>query len=227
MKKIAPILILVVFLSGCSGLTPILNLITSPTPDIPPDTRTPEPTVTLIPTRDLFATRTSTAITFTPTETPFIPERTPTQTFSATLTPPPVSTSNVSFFTPANPGFVTVLVSSPILYYNTGSCLPRTLTITAFVEDLIRTDFVMLFMRLREKSDTMLLGEWSSGEMLEQENGSYAYSVSALNLRQYIYFRDAWLEYQLISYDENGVELARTQIYDRNLSLVMCRSVSP
>lgn len=227
MKKFTPFLIVVLLLSGCSGLAPMFDLIVSPTPVIPTKTRTPQPTVTLIPTRDLFATQTPTPITFTPTQTPLVPEKLPTQTFSPSLTPPPITTFNASLFTPKNTGFLTVLVSNSVLYYNTGPCLPRTITVTAFVDDLIRTDMVLVFMRLREKSDTMLLGEWSSGEMIQQENGSYSYSISAINLRKYIYFRNAWLEYQLVSFDENRVELARTQIYDRTMSLIMCRSVSP
>lgn len=227
MKKIAPILLLVLILSGCSGLSPILSLIASPTPGIPTKTRTPQPTVTLIPTRDLFATTTPTPVTFTPTETPLVPDQLPTQTRLPSLTAPPVSTSNIEFYTPQSQGFVAVLISNYVLYYNTGACSPRSLTITAFVQDLVHTDTVLLFMRLREKSDTMLLGEWSAGEMLENDNGSYSYEVTAVKLRKYYWFRDAWLEYQLVTYDKNRVELARTQIYDRNISLIMCRTFSP
>ncbi|HUG34166.1 MAG TPA: hypothetical protein VMJ90_05315 [Anaerolineales bacterium] len=227
MKKIAPILLLAIFLGGCSGLDPILSLITSPTPGIPTETRTPQPTVTLIPTRDLFATTTPTPVTNTPTETPLVPDQLPTQTRLSSLTPPPVSTSNIEFYTPQSQGFVAVLNSNYVLYYNTGACSPRSLTITAFVQDLVHTDTVLLFMRLREKSDTMLLGEWSAGEMLENDNGSYSYQVTAVKLRKYYWFRDAWLEYQLVTYDKNRVELARTQIYNRNISLVMCRTFSP
>lgn len=226
MKKIVPFL-LALILSGCSGLAPVLNLIASPTPAIPTETPTPQPTVTRIPTRDLFATQTPTPITFTPTETPLVPDKLPTQTLSPSLTPPSISTSSISFYTPQSQGFVAVLISNYVLYYNTGACSPRSVVITAFVEDLVHTDMVLLFMRLREKSDTMLVGEWSSGEMLKNDNGSYRYEVEAVNLRKYYWFRDAWLEYQLITYDEDRVELARTQIYDRNLSLVMCRTLSP
>lgn len=227
MKKLAPILILSLLLGGCSGLAPILELIASPTPAPPTKTRTPQPTVTLIPTRDLFATLTPTPVTFTPTETPLVPDQLPTQTRSPSLTPPPVSTSNIEFYTPQSQGFVAVLISSYALYYNTGSCMPRSLVVTAFVQDLVLTDSVLLFMRLREKSDTMLVGEWSAGEMLKNENGSYSYEVTAVKLRKYYWFRDAWLEYQLVAYDRNRVELNRTQIYDRNISLIMCRTFSP
>jgi hypothetical protein len=227
MKKIAPILLVVLILSGCSSLSPILERFASPTQGVPTETRTPQPTVTLIPTRDLFATLTPTPITSTPTDTPLVPDLLPTQTLSSSPTSPPISTSSISFYTPQSMGFVAILASNYVLYYNTGACSPRSLTITAFVQDLVHTDMVLLFMRLREKSDTMLVGEWSSGEMIKNDNGSYSYDVEAVNLRKYYWFRNAWLEYQLVTYNKNREELARTQIYDRNVSLVMCRTFSP
>ncbi|MCC6298818.1 MAG: hypothetical protein IT314_05945 [Anaerolineales bacterium] len=227
MKKFFTVALLAVFLSGCSGLTPLIDLIASPTP-IPPDTLTPRPTVTLIPTRDLFATLTPTLLTHTPTTTPLVPEQgdTDTPTPLPTFAPPSTSQGS-SILTPKGGGFLTILTSHYVIYYNTGSCSPRTVKVTAFVQDIIHTDHVLIFMRPREKSDTMLLGDWSSGEMLQNDNGSYSYDVSAVNIRKYYWFRDAWIEYQLIAYDEDGVELARSQIFDRNLSLVMCRSFSP
>lgn len=100
--------------------------------------------------------------------------------------------------------------------------MPRSLTVTAFVEDLIHTDKVYLFMRPREKSDTMLLGDWSAGEMIQGDNGAFNYTISPPNIRKYYWFRNAWIEYQLVSFDENLVELARTQIYDRTMSLILC-----
>lgn len=228
MKKFIQLALLSFLLSGCSGLTPLLDLIATPTPPPPADTPTIQPTVTLIPTRDLFATLTPTPITFTPTETPLVPEGQETQT--ATVQPtlrPPSTSQGASVLTPRSNGFITILASHYVIYYNTGPCLPRTLTVTAFVQDIIRTDSVLIFMRPREKSDTMLLGDWSSGEMLQNENGSYYYDISAVNIRKYYWFRDAWLEYQLVSFDEDRKELARSQIFDRNISLVMCRAVSP
>lgn len=228
MKKIIPILLFTMFLSSCSGLTPLLNLIATPTAVVIADTPTPGPTVTLIPTRDLFATLTSTPVTFTPTETPFIPDQplTATPTPSSTARPPSTLQGN-TFFTPQGTGFLAVLTSHYAIYYNTGACSPRTLTVTAHVQDLVHTDTVLIFMRPREKSDTMLLGDWSSGEMTQNDNGSYSYDISAVNIRKYYWFRNAWLEYQLVSYDEDRVELARTPVYDRSLSLVMCGSFSP
>ena len=223
MKKIVPILLLVFISSGCSSLSPLLDLVISPTSAPPTETRTPQPTVTRIPTQNLFATLTSTPVTFTPTDTPLIPDQppTPTPTPRATL-PPPSTSQGLTFFTPVNKGFLTVLISSGVLYWNTGPCMPRSLTVTAFVDDLVHTDKVYLFMRPREKSDTMLLGDWSAGEMIQGDNGSFSYTVSARNIKKYHYFRNAWIEYQLVSFDKNLMELARTQVYDRTMSLILC-----
>ncbi|MBV6450947.1 MAG: hypothetical protein DCC56_12910 [Anaerolineae bacterium] len=228
MKKfIQAVSIATLFLSGCSGLTPLLDLIATPTPPPPVDTPTPQPTVTLIPTRDLFATLTPTPITFTPTKTPFVPNQpTETPTIPPTFQLPSTSQGS-SILTPQGNGFLTILTSHYVVYYNTGPCSPRTLTVTAFVQDIIHTDTVLIFMRPREKSDTMLLGDWSSGEMLQNENGSYYYDVSAVNIRKYYWFREAWIEYQLVAFDKDKKEIARSQVFDKNLSLVMCRSVSP
>ncbi len=222
MKKIILAALPIMLLSGCSGLAPIIDLIVTPTPP-PADTFTPQPTVTLIPTRDLFATLTPTPVTFTPTETPLIPEQ------KATATPSPVSTiplpstvQGESFFTPISQGFVTVLISSTVVYWNTGPCSPRSSIVTAIVNDVVHTDTVLLFMRAREKSDTMLLGDWSSGEMIKNEKGAFTYTVTAESIRKYIHFRNAWLEYQLVAYDKNMKEIARTQVYERSMSLILC-----
>ncbi len=211
------------FLSGCAGLAPILDLIATPTLPPPVDTPTPQPTVTLIPTRDLFATLTATPVTFTPTKTPLVPDQpTETPTFQ-----PPSTSQGSSILTPKGGGFITILASHYVIYYNTGPCSPRTLTITAYVQDIIHTDSVLIFMRPREKSDTMLLGDWSSGEMLQNDNGSFYYDISAVNIRKYYWFKEAWIEYQLVAYDEDKIELARSQVFDKNISLVMCRAISP
>src|SRR5512141_925710 len=68
MKKILPILLITALLSsGCSSLAPLLQLATTPTSAPPVDTFTPAPTVTKIPTQDLFATATYTPTSLIPT----------------------------------------------------------------------------------------------------------------------------------------------------------------
>lgn len=228
MKRLFPILLVAAFLmNGCGGLAPILEMIATPTP-IPQDMPTPQPTVTLFPTVDLFATLTPTPVTFTPTATPLVPDQTetstpfPTPTFKA-----PSTVVGDSFFTPVNKGFLTILLSGGAVYWNSGPCSPRSIKVTAFVSDIIHTDYVLLFMRPREKSDTMLLGDWSSVEMIPGKNGNFIYEVGAKNIRKYYWFIQAWVEYQLVAYDKDGVELFRSQVFDKTLSLIMCRPINP
>jgi hypothetical protein len=231
MKKFIPFILLGLILSSCSGGLPNLtNLIASPTIPVPTQTFTPQPTVTLIPTQDLFVVPTATPVTFTPTATSLIPEQLP-----PTLTPIPLPTfsrefindlSSTTFFV-ETVGFRGVLYSGPTLYWNEGPCTARSIKITAFVEDPERTDRVFLFMRLRDKKNTLNVSEWSAGaEMIKVENGSFNYNVETHNLRRYYHFKDAWIEYELVAVNENLEIIGRTPLYDRNLSLVMCGSLS-
>jgi len=228
MKKIIQILLLGVFLAGCSVLPGLPPLLTSPTPPQPAETPTPFISATPIPTQNLFATSTSTPLTFTPTVTALGAELfTPTATetnFPTPGLPPDIGSSD--YFTPVNTGFLAVLISNPTIYWNEGPCSPRNIKISAFVEDLINTDKVILFMRLREKKNTLNVTEWGAGaEMIKADNGSFNYNVRTFNIRRYYYFVDAWLEYQLVALAEDQQVIGRTQIYDRNLSLVRCQPI--
>lgn len=227
MKKILPMLLLALVVTSCSFTLPdISGLLATPTAPPPVDTATPQPTVTLIPTQDLFAASSATPITFTPTETSLIPAD-----LLATATPIPLPTfsqqfindmSSTTFFV-QNVGFRGVLYSDSILYWNQGSCKTRSIKITAFVEEPDRTDRVFLFLRLRDKANTLNVGEWSAGaQMIKLEDGSFNYNIETHNLRRYQYYKNAWIEYELVSVNENLEVLGRTQLYDHNISLVKC-----
>jgi hypothetical protein len=232
MKTLIRIFLLAIILAGCSGLPGLPPLLASATPVPPSDTPTPFISETPIPTQNLFATSTSTPLTFTPTVTAlgaehFTPTNTETPFVQASPTaglPPDVLSGE--YFTPKGTGFLSVLVSNNVIYWNEGPCMPRNIKVSAFVEDPLNTDQVLLFMRLREKKNTLLLTEWGSGAiMVKEDNGSFNYNVRTFNIRRYYHFRDAWLEYQLVALDEDGKVIGRTPIYDRNLSLVLCRPV--
>lgn len=227
MKKIIPVILLGLILASCSGQLPNLsNLITSPTPTIIPDTATPQPTVTLIPTIDLFVVPTATPVTFTPTATSLIPEQ-----VLPTLTPIPLPTfsqefindmSSTTFFA-QNVGFKGILFSDATLYWGEGACKTRSIKITAFVEDPARTDRVFLFLRLRDKTNTLNVGEWSAGaQMIKVEDGSFNYNVETHNLRRYFFYKQAWIEYELVAVNENLEILGRTPLFDHNISLAKC-----
>jgi hypothetical protein len=230
MKKIIFLILIGLSLSGCSGGLPdIASLIASPTPAIPTDTPTPQPTVTLIPTKDLFATSTSTPVTFTPTETPLVREQPPTLTPTPTVIPLPTFSeefindmSKITFFG-QNVGFKGILYSGATLYWGEGACEPRRIKMTVFVDEPDRTDRVFLFVRLRDKQNTLNLGEWSAGaEMIKIEDGSFNYNIETHNLRRYYYYKSAWIEYQFVSINEKREILGRTQLYDHNISLTKC-----
>jgi len=237
MKKLIFFILIGTFLSSCSGGLPNLtNLIASPTASVPPITATAQPTVTLIPTSDLFALPTATPVTFTPTvgteaatSTSLIPELIPTGT------PLPLPTfsrefindlSTTTFFV-ETVGFRGILYSDPTLYWNEGPCTTRRIKITAFVEDPARTDRVFLFTRLRDKKNTLNVSEWNAGaEMIKIDDGSFNYNIETHNLRRYFYYRDAWIEYQLVAVNQYLEIIGRTQLYDRNISLAMCKALS-
>lgn len=233
MKKNIYIFVLSILLSSCASLSDVAQLIWTPTP-VPAlaDTPTPTASITPAPTQNLFATSTSTPITFTPTVTQigaelFTPTGTATDfptTYPTAGLPPGLLGGN--YFTPVNTGFLAVLISNNVMYWNEGPCSPRDIKFSAFVEDTVNTDKVLLFTRLREKKNTLNVTDWNAGAiMVEADNGSYNYNVHTWNLRRYYYYREAWLEYQLVAVNEYLEVLARTQIYDRNISLVRCQPV--
>jgi hypothetical protein len=232
MKKKSYLLILSIFLSGCASLSDVVQAIWTPTPIPVADTPTPTASITPAPTQNLFATSTPTPLTFTPTVTQigaelFTPTGTATDfpTTYPTLGFPPGVLSG-TYFTPVSTGFLAVLISNNVMYWNAGPCTPREIKFSAFVEDTINTDKVLLFTRLREKKNTLNVTDWNAGAiMVEDENGSYNYTVHTWNMDRYYYYRDAWLEYQLVSVTQNLDVIARTQIYDRNISLVRCQPV--
>jgi hypothetical protein len=233
MKKIIPFILLGLILSSCAGGFPDLtSLIASATPTIPADTPTPQPTVTLIPTQDLFATSTATPVTFTPAPATFTPAETSLIPDLPTLIPLPTFSqefindlSSTTFFA-QNVGFKGVLYSDAVLYWNEGPCKTRSIKITAFVEDPERTDRVFLFLRLRDKQNTLNVGEWSAGaEMIKVESGSFNYNVETHNLRRYYYYKNAWIEYELVAVNENLEVIGRTPLFDHNISLAKCMPV--
>ena len=237
MKKLIQILLLGVLLAGCSELSNINlpQLIATATPPPPVDSPTPLSSSTPVPTQDLFATFTSTPLTFTPTVTLVGAELfTPTSTATAPPTLQSFPTPGLpqdavggDYFTPKTVGFLATLLSSNTIYWNEGPCMPRNIKVSAFVEDVVNVDKVFLFTRLREKKNTLNVTDWNSGALMikNEENSSFNYNIRTFNIRRYYYFKEAWLEYQLVALNEDRQEIGRTPIYDRNITLVRCQPV--
>jgi hypothetical protein len=232
MKKLIQVLLIALLLAGCSALPSFPPLLATQTSPPPTNTRTPFISETPIPTQNLFATATPTPMTFTPTPTSlgaelFTPTSTETSYPTDFPTPDiPLDPEDSGYFTPQNTGFLGILISNNTMYWNEGPCSPRNINVSAFVEDQINTHHVLLFTRLREKKNTLNVTEWNSGAlMVKADNGSFNYNIRTFNLRRYYYFVDAWLEYQLVAFNEDREVIGRTGIYDRNISLVRCRPV--
>jgi hypothetical protein len=232
MKKFIQVLLVALLLAGCSGFPSLPPLLATQTSPPPSDTPTPFISETPIPTQNLFATATPTPLTFTPTPTSlgaelFTPTSTQTSFPTDFPTPDiPLDPEESGYFTPQNTGFLGILISNNTMYWNEGPCSPRNINVSAFVEDQINTDHVLLFTRLREKKNTLNVTRWNAGAlMVKAENGSFNYNIRTFNLRRYYYFVDAWLEYQLVAFNEDREVIGRTGIYDRNISLVRCRPV--
>jgi len=231
MKKTTTILLFAVFLAGCAGFEmPDINaLLTTPT-FTPAPTETPRPTVTLVPTRDLFAISSATPVTFTPTVTPLVDESArPTLLPTQTLIPLPtfseqfINDQSRSTFFEENVGFKGILYNAATLYWGEGACITRSIKFTVFVEDPERTDRVFLFMRLREKQNTLNVGEWNAGsEMIKVDDGSFNYNIEPFHLRRYSGYKNAWIEYEFVAVNERNEILGRTQLYDHNISLAKC-----
>ena len=235
MKKIPLILLVISLLAGCANMPDISQFLVTSTLAPVVDTATPQPTVTMIPTTDYFAILTSTPITFTPTNPPLVFDSSvtplPTDTPVPTLTLVPLPTFSEQFINDMSKitflnetfGFQTILYDGATLFWDQGACMPRSIKLTAFVDDPARTDRVFLFMRLRDKQNTLNLGEWSAGaQMIKLDDGTFNYNIETHNLRRYFYYKTAWIEYQLVSVNDKLEILGRTQIYDHNLSLVKC-----
>lgn len=104
--------------------------------------------------------------------------------------------------------------------------MPRDIKMSAFVEDTVNTDKVLLFMRLREKKNTLNLTDWGAGAiMVKADNGSFNYDIRTFNIKHYYYFKEAWLEYQLVAFTKDFQEIGRTPVYDRNITLSRCQPV--
>lgn len=231
MKKTIPFLLLIALLAGCSGFQfpDLTQLLATSTAAEPALTATLQPTVTLIPTRDLFAISTNTPVTYTPTEASSVSGALPTAVPTQTPVPLPTFSENfindlsVTTFLEQNVGFRGVLFSASTMYWGEGACVNRSIKMIVFVDDPDRTDRVFMFLRLRDKENTLNVGEWSAGaEMIKLEDGSFNYNIETHNLRRYFAYKNAWIEYQFVSVNEKNEILGRTQLYDRNLSLVKC-----
>lgn len=220
MKCYAVITFLILLALACS-LSDIPGLIPEATP--PPPTE--PPTSTSPPTETPTITPTQPTPTFTPTPTPLGWQPTPTTAptekgetnLSIAPTLPPLE--EIVTNTPKYSGFLTVFLQSNVIYW--GACSPNSTLITATVENPVKVDGVILFLRLKDKKfedET----EWRGVAMDKQDGGLYTYTLHYKNLNDYGHFTHAWVLYQLVAVNKKGEPIGRTVVYDNRLSLEAC-----
>ncbi|MGD8405468.1 MAG: hypothetical protein PVJ21_17560 [Anaerolineales bacterium] len=226
MKKTICILTLMFALTACS-LNDVVALLVTPT--VPPpqiDTSTPTvfytpsqtPTITPVPS----FTSTPTLVGFgngggvsTDQANPL-----PTLILIPTTTPGP----QVSLLSDPGSLIVSLSVSSDVLYW--GYCdVPEYVDFNVRLANNIQVVYVLLFMRLVDKSGYGAT-DWGGGAIMKEGDGSnYSYRVTPDRISRYNEFRNAWVEYQIVVTTYNLKDLASSPVYRRNLSLEFCLPV--
>lgn len=118
-------------------------------------------------------------------------------------------------------GFIAINISEKE-FYRTADCQPSSVKFTAQVEDVRKTAFVLLFVRFKSKQ-TDASGEWANSiPMRSSGGGTFSHDLIADEMEGLEYFKNAWVQYQLVATDGNGGILGRTDIFSERLTLLDC-----
>lgn len=226
MKKRSFLLLLLILLSGCSGL-PSIPFFGTSTPTNPP-----QPTVTPFAlsdtnTPDLFVLNTLTPTTTPGAGTPIVTETplpTATPTFRPTIT---LEAIDPSLFTPSPNLFMAVQRSTNQIVWGSTCEGPRRIKFTAQVMPARRLRFVTLWYRLQDKYSGRHT-DWGGGAILsDNDQGTYFYNLNLSQIRNYRYYEDAWLQYQLVASTVTRRVLGRSVVSRSDISLTHCTLINP
>lgn len=217
MKKVVLSLLVALMLSSCS-ITTLEQLLLPPTMT-PLPTPVPSETPTEIPT----PTPVTPSLTYTPTPT-LIGFKTPTRTPEISLTPNAFTPFNMITPDTATPsvvmtGFVTVFISAEEFYKK--GCEPGSVKFTAQVAKPAEAIFVVLFVRFKSKQ-TGNTSEWTSIGMQPLGAGTFTHDLVPEEMKNMDSYKNAWVEYQLVTTNLDANELGRTAIFSERLTLLNC-----
>lgn len=122
-------------------------------------------------------------------------------------------------------GFHLVTTSLPEIYKAGKGCEPSVVRITAQVSDTLRVKYVLLFARFKSLTAERA-GKWTSLPMIILNPGVYVFDLSSDQMYDDAYFENAWIEYQIVSTNQSGVEIGRTGIFKERLTMIACVSPS-
>lgn len=215
MKKILPLLLLVLFSLACSvgSFAPVATTMPESTQT---DTATPLPTETpVLPTSTFTLTPTlvgyksptpSPAATDTPTITP---------TFTQIVVQPLFVLPTVKM-----EGFVSVTTSLTEIYKAKG-CEPSVVRVTAQLSSMTSVEYVLLFARFKSLRAERA-SKWTNIPMTHLGGGTYIYDLSSNQMLEDAYFETSWIEYQVVSTNKAGREIGRTDIFKERLKMLQC-----
>lgn len=228
MKKIV-ILLLTAIITACSAFPVDLSFLT---PATPAPTDTLQPTVTRFPsptaTRDLFAVNTEAPTEIPPTRDPALtlPPATrtepPAPTFRSTITLEPV---DPSLFTPSPNIFTYVQRSTGQVVWGSTCDGDRSIMFTANVTPVRRLKYVLLFIRLQDKYSGRHT-EWGAGAIMkDNDQGKYFYRLELDQIEDYMFYEDAWLQYQLVASTVGLTVLGRSVVDLTSVSVTHCSAL--
>jgi len=212
MRKLLLFLIATLLIQACSALDAL-----QPTP-VPANTSTPSPTASNTPT-----------VTQTPTRT-----ATPTPRSTATLIISQFNTPVIlvgqaaiteAVFTPTpifpTGGFESVEISDGLIYY--GFCKRYYTKFRVKVEHPEDVKKVYLFFRLESAKKPGDTTPWTGVVTDNDGVGYFRYTLHANQIPERRSYLKAWVHYQFVTEDADGIILGRTQVYTRNLVLEPCK----
>jgi hypothetical protein len=229
MKKIA-LSFLTLSLAGCSTLQGLS--FSQPTPAVVLVTSTIGPTVTYVSdsytnTPDPFATNTQGPTSTPPSGTPLTNTPAPTFTITTrpTITLEPVDTT---LFTPGPNPFTLLSKSTTQLVWGSTCEGARSIKfVVQLITPLRGLKYVTLWYRLQDKYSARHT-EWQGGAIMsDNDRGTYFYTIELDQINDYIYYEDAWFQFQFVA---SNVYLKRlgSSVVDRNsVSITHCKVFNP
>lgn len=215
MKKIAAILLLVLFSISCS--------VSQFLPMGPTATPAPTETMTFTPLPTATPVTPTLTLTFTPTLSGI---KSPTPTPSITDTPPATDTStpqvtpNTLTPTVQMDGFLFINTSLTEFYKGT-ACEPSKVKITAQVIDRENIKYVLLFVRFKSLTAERA-SKWTNIPMETIGAGTYLHDLSSDEMQEDAFFQTAWVEFQVVATNQEGREIGRTDIFKEKIKMLEC-----
>lgn len=180
------------------------------------DTATPLPTETpVLPTQTFTLTPTLIGYkTITPTS-----EFTETPPFSPTV-PVTLAIPNTATLPVQMEGFASVTISLNEIYKAKG-CEPSVVRVTAQAANPVKAAYVLLFARFKSLRAERA-AKWTKIDMQPVGAGTFIHDLSSDQMLEDAYFESSWIEYQIVSTNQAGVENGRTDIFKERLKMLKC-----